>query len=341
MNNTILMRKSINAVINTRKDIVDFLYSGKDMNGLFDLETPIEKHRIDLYKECYYNIGNTPVHIIPLRNNNKLHIKMEYENAMGGNHYSRYWLPYLFIAETLELIQPYEDEILEVTSGSSGIALANACENLGYKLTIIVPESITNARLQALEKPCVNIIKVNGYIDACIEKMLEIRNVDRCRYFVSNHSEEKANIITYVFSRIANEFINENGVPDYSILALGNGTSAEAVCTTFQHYQKDKKCWFIAYHPDFSRRNTKPILGLLPPRVKFRHVENIKEKLDDIEFTNCYNIREIRKHHHYDSEVLKLGHTSLYALAIAEKMGRKTENATFFSIAYDEFRMYD
>lgn len=335
------MRKSINAVINTRKDIIDFLYNGKDMIGLFDLYSNIGKERISLYKDCYYNIGRTPIYTIQLANKNKLHVKLEYKNAMGGNHYSRYWIPYLFIAETLGLIHPYEDEILEVTSGSSGIALANACENLGYKLTIVLPRSISRARLKAMDKPSVTIVPVDGYIDACIEKMIELRDADKLRYFMSNHSEEKANIITHVFSRIAYEFIDSTGVPDFAILALGNGTSAEAVSTTFQHYLKNKRCWLVAYHPDFSNRNTKPVLGLLPPNVKFRHVESITEKLDDIEFTNHYNIQEVRNNHRYDKEIMKFGHTTLYGLAIAQKLARKSENQRLFSIAYDTIEMYE
>lgn len=334
------MRQSVNAVISTRKDIKDFLMSSDEIMGLFDLNTTIEKSRVNLYRECYDNIGNTSYHTILLSNKNKLHVKLEYNNAMGANHYSRYWIPYLFIAETLGIIKPEEDEILEVTSGSSGIALANACEKLGYRLTIVVPEMISKARYEALKKPNVKVIQVKGYIDACINKMKEIRNSDKHRYFMANHAEEKANIITYVFSRIGYEFITQKGIPDYAILALGNGTSAEAVATTFTKNMMNKRCWFVAYHPDIENTCTKPVLGLLPPRVQFRHVESIKKMLDDIELTNHYDISATRNRFTYDDEVQTFGLTSLYGLAIAEKLAKTVENQSFFCIGYDKYDMY-
>lgn len=333
------MRKSINSLINTRKDLVDFLRSDKNIAEIFNLKSSISHQRIDLYRDCYHNIGNTPYHRIPLRNGNKLFVKLEYKNAMGHNHYSRYWIPYLFIAETLGLITPGEDHILEVTSGSSGIALAHACEGLGYGLTIVVPDSLSSARYRAMEKPCVTIVPVTGYIDACIQKMLEIR--DTGNYFMANHAEEKADIITAVFARIAHEFIREVGTPDFSILALGNGTSAEAVTTTFQRHQGNRRCWFLAYHPDFSQKETKPVLGLLPPNVKFRHVESMKEKIDTVEFTNQYDITSVRNQYYYDEEIQRFGQTTLYGLAIAQKLSKEIRGQTMFAIGYDTIDMYD
>lgn len=334
------MRQSVNAVINTRQDIINFLRSERDVKALFNIKTSMPPDRVQLYKNCYLNIGNTPVHIIQLKNGNRLYVKLEYKNAMGSNHYSRYWIPYLFIAETLGLIHPSNDTILEVSSGSSGIALSSACEKLGYRLAIVVPQSISHARLAGMQRPNTEIISVNGYINECIDRMKELRDTSDV-YFMANHAEEKANIITYLFSRIAHEFCRQVGTPDMAILALGNGTSAEAVTTTFQSLQGKKNCWFIAYHPDFSRSETKPILGLLPPKVKFRHVESMREKINSIEFTNNYDITNYKNAHPDDIEVQRFGQTSLYAIEIAQKLATKFQSKMFFSIAYDTIDMYD
>ena len=170
-------------------------------------------------KQLYDGIGNTFSYKLSLPNNNILRIKLECLNPNGNSHYSRFWIPYLYLCENFGVIKEGETEIVEISSGNSGIALSNACSALGYKLVLIVPEMLPDKRTSPIIENGANVIKVHGYIDECIDYLQHyIKGKD---VFASNHSEEKANIITYVFSRIAYEHIDKYGVPDYAIVGLG------------------------------------------------------------------------------------------------------------------------
>lgn len=335
------MRQSVNAVKKERPDIFNFLKGNEPLELLFNMDTPLTKERVKLYKECYKNIGNTPVYKINLRkNNNFLYTKLEYRNEFGNNHYSRYWFVYLFIAETLGLIKE-GDSILEVTSGSSGVALSKACQILNYSLTILVPDAITSARISAMEGNNITVIRSNGYLDKCVEDMKRMREDTDKDYFTPNHAEEKSDIIVDVFKRIAIEFkAQTNFIPDSVLLALGNGTSARGIVEYFSK-QSDCPPITIGFHPDLNVANFKPILGLRPPKVKFRHIDSVEDSLSKIEYTDNLNIEVIRQKYFYDDEIKNFGITSLYGISLALQCADYVRDSSFFSIAYDKINMYD
>lgn len=105
-----LNRTNLSREIVTRPDLIDFLKSNLDISFLFEKSINLTTERINLYKFYYQGIGNTRVISAKLPNNNSLNIKLEYENALGNSHYSRYWLPYLFLAEELGIIRPVYQE---------------------------------------------------------------------------------------------------------------------------------------------------------------------------------------------------------------------------------------
>lgn len=94
-------------------------------------------------------IGNTP--LLPLRklNTNKdvtILLKMESQNP-GGSVKDRPALMMLKSALALKTISQ-EDKIVEPTSGNTGIALAMIACEMNLDLTLIMPETSTNERIQ-------------------------------------------------------------------------------------------------------------------------------------------------------------------------------------------------
>lgn len=261
---------------------------------------------------------------------------MECENGMGNNHYSRYWLIHLALAEAFGLININETTILEITSGSSGISLSMACEQLGYKLKIIVPESLPKGRLEAMTRKCTTIVKVPGYIGNCRKFFLEEKN--KADYYLPNHSEEKADLISMVFSRIATEFLTDYGSVDNVIVGLGNGSSTYAVANKFRSNCPD--CMVYSYYPSAS--NGKIVYGLYADNLSFIHIiRTQKEGLVDEEFfTDHFDIEDIYSCFQ-DCEIIKeWGMSSVYALGIAYQLAKSMEGKTFFSIAYDRIDRY-
>jgi cysteine synthase len=319
---------------NKIKEILDFLDSNKSIIELFDISNNLSQSRKLQYKSLYQGIGNTKCYEAMLPNNNRIFVKMEYANSMGNSHYSRYWLAYLYIAEASGIIIPGETNIIDVSSGSAGIALALATKYLGYKCTIIVPDCLPESRVLPMIANGAELVRVHGYIDKCIVKLLEL--VDENRFFPTNHSEEKSDLITKVFKRIAIEFSDEHGAPDYAVLGLGNGSTTFAIFD----YLSSLNCQSVkvSYHPELSREQL--IYGLYGPNVKLRHIE-LSEKLTDFKFyTNDIILDEINDYFKYDTEIINLGPSSKYGIAISYNLSKTVSNKCFFSIGYDKNDRY-
>lgn len=317
-------------------DIVAFLKDSDNLQKLFGLLPNLSEERKRLYQDTYSDVGNTPVTSIQLPNNNRLFVKRECDNGMGNNHYSRYWIIHLALAESLGLIKEKETTILEITSGSSGISLSMACEKLGYKLKIIIPDRLPKGRVDAMTRDCTTIVKVPGYIGSCRDFFMIEK--DKAEYYLPNHSEEKSDLISSVFSRIAYEFIGEFGAVDNVILGLGNGSSTYSVGRVFK--QNRPQCKVYSFYPSSDRG--KIVYGLYADNLSFRHISLMQKEalvdkeliIDDVSFENVYQL-----YNNYPI-VKEWGHSSLYALFLALKIVENKSDETLFSIAYDKIDRY-
>lgn len=322
--------------ITQRPDLLDLLDSPNPMGELFSIPNNLLPERVEQYRKAYFGVGNTECYKVNLPNENKLYIKMEYTNSMGNSHYSRFWIVYLFISEILGVINPDETRIIEVTSGSSGIALAMAAEVLNFDVTILVPSCLPESRITPMRRKTTTIIEVEGYIDACIEKLREMINTDD--YYATNHSEEKANIITYVFSRIGYEFIRDYGTPDYAILAFGNGSSTEAIARVFKEAKVDSK--IFAYRPDFDKHPDEIVFGLLAANIELRHVPVAMEHVDELKYTTGIDLDTVRTRFLDDTEISNLGPSSLYGIDFALELAEEVKGQRILTIGYDKNDRY-
>jgi len=322
--------------IRNRPDVDSFLKGSKPLEEIFLLPNNLSSDRLKLYKEAYFGVGSTDFYRTLLPNNNKLYIKMEYANAMGNSHYSRFWVIYLFLCEILEIIHPDFTKIIEVTSGSSGIALARASEILGYNVTILVPSMLPEARIAPMQKKSVNVIKVDGYINDCMNLLKEMVQADG--YYPTNHSEEGADIIIKIFSRIGHEISQQKISLDYAIIGMGNGTSTLAIAKTLLEF--DKKVKIISYRPHFEVDPKDIVFGLIGANIECRHVPMAEELVDKIEFTTGINLAQIRDFFCDDTEIHNLGPSSLYGVYFALKLAEKEKNKKILTIGYDKNDRY-
>lgn len=327
--------KTISSHIHKRDDILRILESSVSLNSLFDVDTKIPRDRISKYKDLYDGVGSTPVKRIDLGNNNTLFLKLECENSRGESHYSRYWIPYLFIAETLGLIIPGETHLLEVTSGSAGIALSEAAMKLDYKLTLIIPEMLPDARVNPMINFGAHIVKVPGYIDQCIEKLIEMN--ESGRYFLTNHSEERANVIISVFRRIAVEYLSEYSETDYAVIGLGNGSSTEATFKVFESNSPNTKR--ICFHPSLQDYET--VFGLYGPNVELRHVDVAKSLSHEVLEIDQQRLDKLKKIQLVQDYYQIYGDSTLIGMAICSELAANVRGKTFFLIAYDKRERYE
>ncbi|GGZ80797.1 cysteine synthase A [Algibacter mikhailovii] len=91
------------------------------------------------------NVGNTPtVRLSKLFPDANVWMKLEKSNP-GGSIKDRIALAMIEDAEKKELISKKTD-IIEPTSGNTGVGLAMVCAVKGYKLTLVMPESMSIER---------------------------------------------------------------------------------------------------------------------------------------------------------------------------------------------------
>lgn len=320
-----------------RPDIIDLLKSDLPLERIFELPSPLLVNRVNLYKKLYFGVGKTDCYRVVLPNDNYLFIKMEYLNSMGNTHYSRFWIIYLYLCELLGVIVPGNTNIIEVTSGSSGIALATACNLLNYSVTIILPENLPENRVAPMRKENIEIIKVKGYIKECVDTLRDIlKNKDH--FFATNHSEEKAGVIIDVFKRIACEIVTRVDGIDYAILAIGNGSTTYAIGKTLK--ENYPNIHIQGYQPNFLTKPDDYIFGLTIPNLEFRHLKEAICYLDEIRFTTNIDIGKTKDIFRYDTEIHNFGDTSLYAVHFSLELAKKVRNKNILTIGYDKLDRY-
>ena len=116
-----------------------------------------------VYSSVLELIGNTPiVDVSQLSPNSAVRILAKLEGANpGGSVKDRVALAMVRAAEQDGTLRPGVT-IIEPSSGNTGIGLAMICRQKGYRLKVVLPDSVTEERRQALEAYDVDIVRSPG-----------------------------------------------------------------------------------------------------------------------------------------------------------------------------------
>ncbi len=183
-------------------------------------------------KRVYNNIsgliGNTP--ILKLNNVTKnlkanIYAKIEYMNP-GGSVKDRIALYMIEKAEKKGLIKP-GDTILENSSGNTAMGLALVCNQKGYKLKLVVRNSISKEKLRMLEILGAEIIKVDPDLPPdnpeSYNKLAEnIAKKDKSVFYIDQHNNLDNNEAHYATTG-PEIWEQMDGKIDYLIGGIGTG----------------------------------------------------------------------------------------------------------------------
>jgi len=184
------------------------------------------------FKNAIEALGHTPlVELTQMSPSKKVKIlaKLEGQN-LGGSASLKDRIAKYMIEKAEQSGELTKDKtILEATSGNTGIALAWLGRKKGYKVTIVMPDSMSLERQQLLRIHGAKLILTKGALGmaAAIDKARELAAQDK-RYFMPDQFSNPANPLTH-YETTAVEIINDFPYDKIDVLIAGIGTGGTVV----------------------------------------------------------------------------------------------------------------
>jgi cysteine synthase A len=144
-------------------------------------------------------------------------------------------------------------EIIEPTSGNTGIALAFVAAARGYKLTLTMPETMSIERRRVLAMLGATLVLTPGPegMAGAVRKAEEIQKSDPARYFMPQQFNNPANPAIHEATTGPEIWDDTNGDIDVFVAGVGTGGTLTGVSRFIKH-TKGKKILTVAVEPSVS-----------------------------------------------------------------------------------------
>jgi cysteine synthase len=141
-------------------------------------------------------------------------------------------------------------EIVEPTSGNTGIALAFVAAARGYKITLTMPETMSLERRRVLAMFGANVVLTPGPegMKGAISKAAEIYNSDTANYFMPQQFDNPANPAIHEKTTGPEIWDDTDGAVDVFVSGVGTGGTLTGV-SRFIKGTKGKKIITVAVEP--------------------------------------------------------------------------------------------
>jgi cysteine synthase len=192
-------------------------------------------------------IGNTPSIEINGHSDSESPISIKLEgNNPGGSIKDRAVLGMINHAMEEGKLKP-GSVLIEPTSGNTGIALALVGSKLGYKVKIVMPESMSIERRALIKAFGAELILTDGSqgMRGAIEKANDILNETKDAVMLNQFSNPGNPDFHY--KTTAEEILKEHGHVDYFVAGVGTGGTIVGTARRLKEVNKDVK--IIAVEP--------------------------------------------------------------------------------------------
>lgn len=153
-------------------------------------------------------------------------------------------------------------EIIEPTSGNTGIALAFVAACRGYRLTLTMPETMSMERRRILQAFGANVILTEGSrgMNGAVAKAREIALSDGERYFLPMQFENPANPAIHEATTAKEIWKDTGGKMDLLVAGVGTGGTITGIARYFKIRRK-KQITAVAVEPADSPVLTQTVRG--------------------------------------------------------------------------------
>jgi len=176
-------------------------------------------------------IGRTPVvrlNKIVSNDMSDIYLKLEYFNP-GGSVKDRIALGMIEAAEKEGKLKP-GFTIVEPTSGNTGIGLAMIAAAKGYRLIVVMPETMSVERRLLMKAYGAEFVLTPGALGmkGAIEKAFEMQK-ENPDYFIPQQFENEANPMQHAKTTSAELISQMDGKIDYFVAGVGTGGTITGV----------------------------------------------------------------------------------------------------------------
>jgi cysteine synthase A len=207
-----------------------------------------------IYQDNSFSIGRTPlIRLNRIPGGAKATVLAKIEGrGPGYSVKDRIGAAMIWDAEKRGVLTP-EKEIVEPTSGNTGIALAFVAAARGYKLTLVMPETMSLERRRVVVALGANLILTPGTVGmpGAIKKAQEIYESDPAHYFMPQQFDNPANPDIHKRTTGPEIWNDTDGTIDVLVSGVGTGGTITGV-SRFIKKTKGKQILSVAVEPTAS-----------------------------------------------------------------------------------------
>ncbi|MBN1971596.1 MAG: cysteine synthase family protein [Candidatus Delongbacteria bacterium] len=291
----------------------------------------------------YYSIlemiGNTPhLKLGKLFRNNEVWVKIE-KNNPGGSIKDRIALNMIIEAEKKGILKKGM-HIIESTSGNTGIGLVLVGRQLGYDVTIVMPESSSIERRKIIERLGGNLIltPAQSGMKGSLDKTSEI--LEKGGFFNPAQFSNEVNPDTHYFYT-AEEIISDfpDGL-DYFVAGVGTGGHISGVGKRLKEVFPDMK--IIAVEPAGSamlssgKSGSHKIQGIGAGFIPDNFNSSIVDEIIVVSEDAALNMSE----HLALQEGVLAGFSSGAVISVIKSIDERVNNKIIMGFIYDSYERY-
>ncbi|HBO25001.1 MULTISPECIES: cysteine synthase A [unclassified Providencia] len=204
-----------------------------------------------IYEDNSLTIGHTPLVRLKHFGNGKILAKVESRNPSFSVK-CRIGANMIWDAEKKGLLTK-DKELVEPTSGNTGIALAYVAAARGYKLTLTMPETMSIERRKLLKALGANLILTEGAkgMKGAIAKAEEIVNSNPKKYLLLQQFNNPANPEIHEKTTGPEIWEDTDGNVDVVIAGVGTGGTVTGIARYLKK-TKGKNVTIVAVEPETS-----------------------------------------------------------------------------------------